>query len=214
MMLNRARLMNDEIVEVRGVPVTTPVRTAFDGARWARSLVEAVVFIDMMLAAGLLTTAELATYLPEHRPAWKGVDQARRALALANGASASPPETRLRLMWMLTAGLPPPLVNQPVFGLDGRLLGIVDLLDERAGTVAEYDGEDHRDLTNHTSDNAREEALENAGLVVTRMTALDMRRPDIVVQRLTRAWSRGMSRDRGCDGWTLQQPDWWLRRAA
>ena len=29
-----------------GIPVTNPERTAFDGARWASDLVEAVVFLD------------------------------------------------------------------------------------------------------------------------------------------------------------------------
>ena len=212
--LDRARLTEEEMVEVRGLPLTTPVRTAFDGARLAGSLVEAVVFLDMMLAAGLLSQEDLAAYLLEHRPAWKGVEQARKALALCDAGSKSPPETRLRMRWILTAGLPVPLVNRPLFGLDGRLLGIVDLLDEEAGTVAEYDGAEHRELVNHTADNAREEDLEAAGLVVTRITAVDLRRPDLVAQRLTRAWSRGMGRDRRRDRWTLEQPEWFRRRAA
>ncbi|MGI8700907.1 MAG: hypothetical protein ACR2JU_06835 [Nocardioidaceae bacterium] len=212
--LSRARLTDSDVAEARGLPVTTAVRTAFDGARLAPTLVQAVVFLDMMLSSGLLSKEELAAYLPEHRPAWKGVGQARKALELADSAAKSPAETRLRMLWMLTAGLPRPLVNRPVFSLDGHLLGIPDLLEPESGTVGEYDGEDHRELESHTSDNAREEELEDHGLVVTRVTALDMRRRDVTVQRLTRAWSRGMSRDRRRDRWTLDQPDWYLRWAA
>ena len=48
-----------DIVEVDGLWVTTPVRTAYDGARLASSLTEATVFVDMMLAAGLVTIGEL-----------------------------------------------------------------------------------------------------------------------------------------------------------
>lgn len=212
--LCRSRLAVPDVTTVRGLPVTTPVRTAFDGTRLAPTLVEAVVFLDMLLAAGILKPAEFAAYLPEHRPVWKGVGQARDALALADRATKSPPETRLRMLWMLRAGLPRPLVNRPVFTLDGRLIGVPDLLDPDSATVGEYDGEEHRELPNHTSDNVREEDLEDHGMVVTRVTRLDMRRPDLTVQRLTRAWSRGMSRDRRRDRWTLEQPERFRRLAA
>src|SRR3954447_802486 len=67
----------------------------------------------------------------------------RAALDLASEDSRSPNETRMRLVWVLDAGLPVPAVNQPVYDLDGRLLGVADLLDVAAGVVGEYDGEDH-----------------------------------------------------------------------
>lgn len=208
----RARMTPTDMCELHGLHVTTPVRTAFDGARLASSLVEATVFLDMMLAAGLLSTVELASYLLEHRPAWKGVGQARDALRFADPRSRSPQETRLRMLWMIQAALPRPLVNAPVFGWDGSLLGIADLLDPDAGTVGEYDGEQHRELSQHTRDNLREELFEEHGLVVTRVTSLDMRDRETTGSRLARAWERGESRERYKDRWTLVQPEWYRRR--
>ncbi len=166
----------------------------------------------MMLAARLVTEAELASYLVEHRPAWKGVAQARNALRLADRSTRSPQESRLRLLWMIGAGLPRPLVNQPVFTLAGDLVGIADILDPDAGTVGEYDGEQHRELENHTQDNAREEALEEVGLVVTRVTSLDLHDRPRTAARLARAWERGEGRDRTRDRWTLVRPSWYQRR--
>jgi hypothetical protein len=212
--LLRTRITDEELIQVRGIQVTTPVRTAFDGARLAPTLVEAVIFVDMMLAAGLLTGDELAAYLPEHRAVWKGVGQARRALALADPATKSPPETRLRLLWMLEAGLPRPLVNTPVFTLEGHLIGLPDILDPESATVGEYDGDQHRELAQHTSDNAREEDFEDHGLVVTRVTGMDLRQHQRTIQRLNRAWQRGMARDRRLDRWTLTAPAWYFDRTS
>src|SRR3712207_878710 len=108
----------------------------------------------------------------------------------ADEDSASPQETRLRLVWLLDARLPRPLVNQPVFSLDGVLLGYPDLLDKEAGLVVEYDGEDHRASTRHSHDVDREAGFREHGLEVTRVTGGDFRRTDALVQRLHRARRR------------------------
>jgi hypothetical protein len=209
----RARMRPADVCEVDGLSVTTPVRTTFDGARMAPSLTEATVFVDMMLRSRLVTIAELSSYAALHRPAWKGVGQVRDAYRFADERSASPMETRLRMLWMLRAELPRPLVNAPVFNWREELVGIVDLLDPEAGTVGEYDGGQHRELAEHTADNVREEALEDLGLVVTRVTGPNMRVRDETAARLMRAWQRGESRDRSKDRWTLIQPEWYRQRA-
>jgi hypothetical protein len=79
-------------------------------------------------------------------------------------------------------------------------VGRTDLLDPEAGTVAEYDGGHHRDLTQHTADNAREEDLEHLNLTVTRSTGLDLwpHRPRLVL-RLRTAHRDGCRRDRSRD---------------
>ena len=43
-----------------------------------------------------------------------------------------------------------------------------DLLDDATGLVAEYDGSSHREASEHTEDNNREETMEGLGLVVAR----------------------------------------------
>lgn len=198
--LSREHLDTSEIEELRGLPCTTAARTAFDGARKARHLYGAVVFLDMMLTAGLVKDSELATYWATH-PGWKGLPQARRALFLAQRGSRSPPETNLRLLWVVEAGLPRPLVNPPVFSRDGQLLGYPDLLDGEAGTALEYDGDDHRDPRQHSDDNVREERFEEHGLLVCRVGRLDMRyRRQLTRERVVRTRARGLARTAASTG--------------
>lgn len=56
----RDRLLPTDRLLHRGIPVTSPTRTAFDGARWAPDLVEAVVFLDQVGHALDLRLDELA----------------------------------------------------------------------------------------------------------------------------------------------------------
>lgn len=123
-----------------GLSVTTPERTAFDGARWAPDLVEAVVFLDQVGHALSLDVPGLTSWCAPGGW-WSGVKQARAALTWMDVRSASPWETRLRMFYRREAGLPPPKVNVPIFNGDGRLLGIADLFDEEAGFVTEFDGQ-------------------------------------------------------------------------
>ncbi len=204
--LSRERLTASDVEVIRGVPCTIAPRTAFDGARRARSLYDAVVFLDMMLTASAVTMPELHAYFGDARGC-RGLSLAKRALSLAQCGSRSPPETRLRLMWVVELGFPTPLVNRPVFSLDARLLGIPDILDDEAGTVLEYDGDEHRDLSQHTADNAREELFEDHGLIVCRAGRLDMGlRRQQTLHRMRRARARGLARDRNLDRWTLEPP--------
>ena len=207
---SRDRLPPEDVRQFRGIQCTTPARTAFDASRLDADLVEAVVHLDLMITACTVGREELGAYIRAH-PGWRGVEQARSAWALSVEGSRSPPETRMRLAWVLDAKLPTSLVNPPVFDLEGNLLGYPDLLDPESGTVSEYDSDDHRDLVAHTADNSREELFEHHGLVVTRVTKLDLRaaRRPALVTRFHQAHARGLRRDRGQDRWTLWLPPWW-----
>ena len=112
-------------------------------------------------------------------------------------------------MWTLDAGLPRPLVNQPVFDRRGRLLGYPDLLDVEAGLVGEYDGEDHRRSLRHSHDVGREALFRRHGLEVTRATSWDLRdRADLCDRiRDARARCRPLPLDRR--SWTLTPPPDW-----
>lgn len=208
--LSRERLEPGEVEELRGVRRSTDLRTAFDGARLAACLYDAVVFLDMMLTAGVVDVPALRDYWAAH-PGWRGIAQARHALSLARRGSRSPPETELRLIWEVEAGLPPLLVNPPVFSLEGKLLGYPDGLDVESGTALEYDGDDHRDLRRHFDDNVREEWFEEHGLLVARAGRPDLRGPRRrqTRERLIRTCERGRTRDRRRDRWTLKPPPWW-----
>ena len=208
---HRDRLGGAEVDAVLGVPVTTVPRATVDGARHARNLVEAVVFLDMVGQAVDLDLARLALWCRTH-PGWRGVDQLRQALRWGDPRSASPWETRLRMFYRREAGLPCPEVNVPVFTRDGRFLGTPDLLDEEAGLAVEFDGQDHRLREQHREDNIREEGLEDTNLVVCRVDSLDLRHRGPLRQRLRAAYARGQARDRRRDRFTTEEPDWWRRR--
>jgi hypothetical protein len=206
--------LSDRHREVRhGLWVTTAMRTAFDGGRWAGDLVEAVVFVD-----------QVAHVLPIDLPAlsvwgaglirWRGIRQLRAALAFVDPASASPWESRLRMFYVLEAGLPRPLVNVPVFTPDGRFLAVPDLLESQAGLVTEFDGQDHCRRRQHRDDNLREEKLEGVNLTVCRVDSLDLRSSLALKDRLQARHLQGTQRDRRRDGWTLEQPSWWRRKHA
>jgi hypothetical protein len=127
---------------------------------------------------------------------------------LADGAAASCPESRLRLLWVVDAGLPHPRVNRPVFDPAGVLLGVPDLLDPESGLVGEYDGAVHRDARRHAADNVREERLESHGLTVVRATAIDLKHKRAQsALRLRDGYRRAMARNRRLDRWTMEPPE-------
>ncbi len=115
----------------------------------------------------------------------------------------------MRLVWVLDARLPTPLVNVPVFDLRESLVAVADLLDPEAGVIGEYDGADHRTAHRHSSDLAREDRCRAVNLDFFRLTGPDMRDRQRLVSRMQRARSRGLRRDRSRDAWTLIKPNWY-----
>jgi hypothetical protein len=177
-----------------------------DAMRLRTSMRAAVVDLDMTAAAGLVSVSEVQGLLASRR-SWRGVPgirRAREAATLACDDSASPQETRLRLLWILDAQLPVPLVNQPVFDRAGRLLGVPDLLDAEAGLVVEYDGEHHRSPERHSKDVTREARFRDHGLEVTRVTGPDFRDPVRLEHRLRRARARAPFESEATRRWTLR----------
>jgi hypothetical protein len=200
----RTALRQHEVTECHGLPITTAVVSTFTHMRLS-GLQPAVIGADAMLHTGLVDADKLRKYVTSH-PRVKGAPIARAAVQLMDGRSRSPQETVLRLLWIRDAQLPPPHVNEPVYSDLGHLLGIPDLLDEKSGLVAEYDGAGHRESLQHANDNAREEQLERAGLTVVRVTALDLTyRWRRVVHRLRTAYSDALARDRRRDRWSLSR---------
>lgn len=207
----QAALPAAEITTIAGLPVTTPLRTAFDGARWSVSVEEAMVFLDGMLAFGRIDRHALDDYL-ESRTA-NGIERARQAAALCRPNVASLWESRLRYTFQVHAGLAEPMINVPLFDPHGTFLGIPDLFDPEAALAVEFDGEQHREREQHRNDNLREEGLEQANVTVVRADSLDILRDrKRLVTRIQDGRRRGLLRNRLFDRWTLTQPTWWLRR--
>lgn len=206
------RLDADEVRDRFGIPCTNALRALFDEIRLAADLREAVVAMDMMAAAELASVSRMRSYV-DARDGWRGVPQVRRALDLADEDSRSPNETRMRLVWVLDAGLPRPLVNRPVFTRDGQLLGYADLFDEEAGMFGEYDGAEHRRASRHARDVRREDLCRRAGLEYFKVTALDLPHRELVVERMLVTRSRARFLPPAQRGWTLSPPPGWFERA-
>lgn len=206
--VSRERLDPAEVSVVQGVPCTKIRRALFDEMREARDEREAVVAMDMVAAAELASIRQMREYI-DGRAGWKGVPQVRRALDLADEDSMSPNETRIRLIWVLDAGLPAPVCNQPVFDLRGRLIGTADLLDPVAGVVGEFDGAAHRGARRHRRDVIREDLFRRAGLEYFKVVGLDLNDIDLVVDRMRATRARAKFTPPGERAWTLSVPEGW-----
>jgi hypothetical protein len=209
----RHQLAPHDTCMVGGLRCSTVARSLFDEARYASSLREAVVAVDMAVAAGLCTLTGFGEYVEQH-PHWWGVRVVRKALELAAAGSRSPQESRLRLVWLLDARLPPPRCNPPVFDRHGQLLGVPDLLDADVGLVVEYDGAHHRAQDRHRRDVAREHRFREAGLEYAAVVGGDLAQRGLVVDRLVAAYRRAAARPPATRGWTLTPPPWWSSEAA
>lgn len=126
-----------ELTVVRGLVVTTPLRTAMDlGRLQPRDL--AMAGLDALLRHGLYDVDQLVEELPRMR-GLRGVRQLRTLLPLADAGSESAGESALKLRWD-DAGLRRCRCQVPVLRPDGRHWWI-DLGDEEERIGAEYDGE-------------------------------------------------------------------------
>lgn len=201
--LERVQLAPAEREVVAGLPVTSTQRALFDEVRRRSSLWSAVEAIDMAAAAGLISVWLFATYVGDMNSR-NGAPLARHAVSLAVDESRSPRETWFRLVWTLLAGLPEPLVNEPVYDHDGRLIGIPDLLDPVAGLVGEYDGAHHKSVEQHRRDVRREEDFRDHGLECVTVVRGDSR--NVAATRVSAARGRAKFLPRESCAWTLERP--------
>jgi hypothetical protein len=160
-----------DVVEVHGVPVTSPVRTAFDLAR-RPDRIESVVGVDAMLNRGGCTLAELASYVAERRGG-RGVRFADESLRQAEPLAQSPMDTRQR-MRLVVAGLPRPAAQVPVESTPGRPFAYIDNGYRKWRVGADYDGEPHREQWRH--DLERQERIRDQGWWHRRYTSLHITR--------------------------------------
>ena len=192
---------------------TSSLRSLLFEVRKARTLWLAVQAIDMAAYSDLVSIDELAEYIATH-VGWPGIRQARTACDLADENSWSPREVWLRLVWMLEAGFPRPLMNTPVFDRAGRHIGTPDILDVSAGVAGEYEGADaHLDPTTRHHDLTREDAFRSVGLEYFTAVTRDSHHRDGLVRRMTNARGRArwlLPEERS---WTVEPPAWWVPTA-
>lgn len=206
--VSRESLDPGDVHEIDLLPVTGPARSATYEMRRARSVREAVVILDMTASADLLSLAEAEAYVAAMLPR-TGVQQARDALRLAVENSWSPQESRVRLAWVLDAGLPPPLCNVPVFDLAGRHVATPDLLDLASGLAIEYDGDVHLSRQRRARDVVREHAMRELGLEVAVVVGSDLPHRHRLAHRLLAARERALWQPEPERRWTTVTPHWW-----
>ena len=95
----------------------------------------------------------------------------RLAIELAEPATESPMETRLRLLLVL-GGLPRPLIQSTLRNAAGDFVARVDLYYPDCRLVIEYDGATHR--TSIAADNRRQNRILEGGYRLLRFSAADV----------------------------------------
>jgi hypothetical protein len=165
-----ADLPADDMIPGRPA-VTTPVRTAWDLARFL-DVPTSVSYLDAMAARRLFSIAELGGRAEHCAIAW-GRKRARQAIELIDFRSESPQESRLRASLVL-AGLPPPVVQYTVLD-GGRFVARVDLAWPERRVAVEYDGLWHGTPAQFHRDRRRLNALVAAGWTVIHVTSTQLR---------------------------------------
>jgi len=183
--IRRTTLAQNEIVRIRGFSATSALRTAVDlGSH--KVLGDAVISLDMALHKRIVDLTDLRSFYEANRGA-KRIARLRRAIELAEPATESPMETRLRML-LVMARLPRPHAQVPLHDQQGRFMGRPDLYYPEHKLGLEYDGATHRDTL--VEDNRRQNRLLNAGIRLLRFTASDIYgTPESVIEQVRRATS-------------------------
>lgn len=166
---HRRILGPDDVVDLHGLAVTSPVRTWLD--------LSAILGLHDLVAAG---DSALRIGCSPHELAQRvaavhhlrGSVRARRALPILDAASRSRPESRIRTALVL-AGLPAPAVNKSVFDEFGQWLAEPDLHYLEAKLALEYNGSDHAGPARMRKDARRLLDLQRADWTVRTYTAID-----------------------------------------
>lgn len=183
----------DEIQEIDGVPVTTPVRTALDLACWYPTMV-AVPALDSLARATTFSVTDAQLLMQRYR----GRRRLRRAavsLDLVDAGAESPKESWLRLT-LIRAGIPRPTTQILVYDAATDMTAYLDMGWPDLKVAAEYDGDHHRsDPVQWRRDAIRQEMLQRHGWIVIRVLA-GQREYDVVCRvRAARARRLGVSAD-------------------
>lgn len=151
------------------LPVTTPLRTAFDIGRRTPTR-SSVARMDALLRATGIGVDDVSAFAGGHRGA-RGLRQLETVLDLVDPGAQSPRESWLRLT-LVEAGFPRPQTQIPVHCTDSFTTYYLDMGWPEMMVAVEYDGEHHRtDRWQYEKDNRRREDLERLGWIVIRVLA-------------------------------------------
>ncbi|MDO3635268.1 endonuclease domain-containing protein [Mycolicibacterium arseniciresistens] len=177
-------LIEDEVLTLDGLLVTSAARTGFDLGRRG-PFVTAVARLDALIRATDIKTVDIEILAAAHRHT-RGLRQLERALDLVDAGAESPQETRLRLL-LIRNGFPRPRTQIPVLSPDGYRTYYLDMGWEDRKLAVEYDGDHHRTSKElYAYEIRRAEDIATMGWHVIRVAA---RHSEFdVIQRVERAW--------------------------
>lgn len=163
-------LLRGEVVDVDGMPVTGPARTAFDIGRWTSSRLHAVQRLDAVVNATDVKVTDVEAVIAAHRGA-RGLARLRGVLPLVDGGAESPQETRTRLV-LIDAGLPAPQTQIRVCDEYGDFFARIDMGYRELLVGIEYDGPQHwTDPAQRQRDIDRQVALADLGWTIVRVSS-------------------------------------------
>jgi hypothetical protein len=193
--LTTAPIPPSEVTVIDGVRVTSLARTVLDLGRTI-TFCQAVASGDRALGLGLDPNELTAGLLGMSR--WPGVRAARRTVATLDGRSESVGESFSRVRF-IEQGIPTPEPQYAVYDEAGHLLGRSDFGWEEHRTLGEFDGKvKYGELVRPGqraedvlfAEKQREDALRDRGWQVVRWTWDDLNRPEVIRDRLLRAFER------------------------
>lgn len=191
-----ATIGHPDVTTVDGIQLTSMARTVLDLGR-TLPLLQSVPVGDQALRTGL--TAEELQFGLLGMTHWPGVRRARLMCDLLDARSESVGESASRVR-IVEQGLPSPELQAQIFDAQGRMIGRCDFGWRRQRTVGEFDGKVKygRALNPGQSidevlyaEKLREDALRDAGWQVVRWGWSELSRPEVIRDRLLRAFARG-----------------------
>ncbi len=175
-------LESGDVMEIEGVLVTTPLRTALDLGRLIGRH-EAIGAIDALIRVGGFAIADLTAELPRFRGA-RGVVQLRALVPLADGRAESPAESLSRLR-LRDAGLPAPQVQWEIRDALGIVIYRLDLAYPELKLAIEYDGEQfHTSAEDRAKDERRRAHVRRLGWTFVILRSKDVYGADAQAGRL------------------------------
>lgn len=185
--VHRTPVEEDEQVDVGGLRVADGPRTFVDLA--GRLGLEQLVAVgDVVLRRHGIVVLQAAVARRRRRP---GLPRARHALTLLDAGADSPAETRARLR-LHAAGFTALQHGVAVTDGHGGWLATPDLADGRARVAVQHEGAVHFEggVERWRHDLQRDELTRQAGWQLVVSTALDDRRPHLLVAKVTDAYRR------------------------
>jgi very-short-patch-repair endonuclease len=184
----RRRLPRGHVDTLRGLPVTSELRTAADllaDLPWDR----ARKLFAWLSTRGVMDRRELQ-FWTDHRPGMSGTAQLRRLLRVSAGGSLSAAEDVLHDL-LRRAAITGWTANARI-AVHGRVIAVADVLFATERVIVEVDGwSTHRSAQAFQRDRSTQNALVTAGYVVLRFTWADLTGdPANVVRTVRRAIGR------------------------